>query len=151
MAFDWTNGYVISITTTLLVLGGLFYIYIEKIEYCVLRTAILSATRLMLVTHGFNNALHMPAWKKITELLNQMEEADRPTHIEHIFSQVTKQLADELKSMNADPPTVEVMVTREALSIMSMWKFVVHSEPQTLQVKVSPRSFAKLIASNTDE
>lgn len=150
MAFDWVNGYVISIATTLIVFGGLFYVYIDKIEYCVLRTAILSATRLMLVTQDNNDALYHPAWKKITDLLNQMEEADRPTNIDHIFFQLSNKLTDELRAINVEPPTVEVLITRKALNVLSMWKFVIHNEPQTLRVKVSPRSFAKLITSNTD-
>ncbi len=151
MVLDWINGYAISIAAVFLVLAGFFYVYMEKIENCVLRTAILSATRLMLVTQDVNDTLYRPAWRKITAILYDMEDVSVPIFVDSIFIQVTNLLTDELKSMKVDPPSYEVLVIKKALTVMSMWKFVIHNEPQTLRVKVSPISFAKLISSNTDE
>ena len=80
-----------------------------------------------------------------------MDDNDRPVFIDHIFFQLTAKLTNELNVINVDPPTFEVLVIKKALTVMSMWKFVIHNEQQTLQVKIPPRSFARLISSNIDE
>lgn len=152
MGFEIWNHTTISILITLVVFFVIFYLYSDKIENYVLRNVILAATRLVLVTQDTSDYIHQLAWKKIIELIEQMDANDKPMPVEKMFIILNEMLKTELEVLTGNENSrVEMRTIQKAISCVSVWRFVVYNEiVNGKPVNIAPRRFIRVIKANID-
>lgn len=152
MGFDVLNHTTITILITLLIVGGLFYHYSDRIENYVLRNVILAATRLVLVGQDTADFLSQPAWRMIAMQLGKMKYPHVSVPVNLIFDDLLNTLNIELSTLEeSDHLMSEVKIVQKAIDLVSMWRFIVYNEiVNSKPVKISPRKFMDVILSNID-
>lgn len=152
MGFEVINHTTIALLITLIILGGVFYHYIDRIENYVLRNVILAATRLVLVSQDTTDLLTQPAWRKIATFIGEMNSLDTPISVAVIFNNLILMLNNELKSLeSSEESAIEIKVIQKAIHLATIWRFIVYNEiVNSKPVRVAPRRFVDVILTNVD-